>query len=222
MSERPRYSREDIEELKGRSRGEIFEIFGSFDERSLDEAAFTDRVEELLDPALLPGIEQIRSEPKGGDVEARLRVAKDVLANRFTFYGETHQLPEDIDWDDNPGTAHWGHDLNRFNYLPALTEAYTHTGRIAGIRGIIVSLVCPMQAVMSWEDVWRALNGRLQVGQGAPHLAAGPGAWIRAQPHPLKPAPRGEGRLRQLRRIGVGDPGEPVRSVALWMAGRRR
>ena len=32
----------------------------------------------------------------------------------------------------------------------------------------------------------------------------------------------GEVRLRQLRRIRVGDPGEPVRWVGLWRAGRRR
>ena len=34
------------------------------------------------------------------------------------------------------------------------------------------------------------MNGHLLVGQRAPRLAVGPGAWVRAQPHPLQPAPR--------------------------------
>ena len=62
--------------------------------------------------------------------------------------------------------------------------------RIGTTRGIIASLVCPMQAVMPWEDVWRALNGRFLVGQKAAAPALDPGAWLRAQPHPLQPALR--------------------------------
>ncbi len=41
----------------------------------------------------------------------------------FSFYGETFRLPSSIDWEHNPGTAHWGHDLNRFGFLILLDRA---------------------------------------------------------------------------------------------------
>ena len=152
MHERPRYGRKELEELKGKSRGEIFEVFGSFDERPLDDATFISKASELVDTSCIAShelssddshhlaaaimaashrsveITQDRPDISADDVRASHKVAVDARENRFTFYGETHQLPADFDWDDNPGTAHWGHDLNRFNYLPALTDAHTHTG----------------------------------------------------------------------------------------------
>ncbi|OGG46042.1 MAG: hypothetical protein A3F84_01855, partial [Candidatus Handelsmanbacteria bacterium RIFCSPLOWO2_12_FULL_64_10] len=57
-----------------------------------------------------------------------VRQAEETLAHRFRFYDETHQLPEEIDWDFNPGTGHWTHDLNRFSYLHTLTRASLGTG----------------------------------------------------------------------------------------------
>ncbi|MBT6626104.1 MAG: hypothetical protein HOB49_03800, partial [Gemmatimonadetes bacterium] len=56
MNERRRYSRKELEELKGKSRREIFEILGSFDERSLDDAAFIGQTIELVDAARIPGL----------------------------------------------------------------------------------------------------------------------------------------------------------------------
>lgn len=47
----------------------------------------------------------------------------------FAFYGERHALGATIDWEVNPGTFHWGHDLNRFGFLvrydarPSLDDA---------------------------------------------------------------------------------------------------
>ncbi len=35
----------------------------------------------------------------------------------FSFYGEAWTIEAPIDWEHNPGTAHWGHDLNRFGFL---------------------------------------------------------------------------------------------------------
>ncbi len=154
MSERRRYSRSDLNELKSRSRAEVFEIFGSFDDRGLDVAAFVLAASRLIDPARVRGLssalesadtDQIalsiqeacrktsdtsgeRAHPSGIAVHARHAAADEVLANRFTFYGESHQLPADFSWDDNPGTAHWGHDLNRFGYLSALTDACRQSG----------------------------------------------------------------------------------------------
>jgi hypothetical protein len=150
MSERQRYSRADLPDLQAMSRSEIFRIFGSFDERSLDDEAFTRAALDLIDPARVPGLDRAgdfnsaaatvlsachrdpgseeKFELTGIGVHAKYTVAEDVLDNRFTFYGETHQLPDDFDWDHNPGTAHWGHDLNRFSYLPALTDAHARTG----------------------------------------------------------------------------------------------
>ena len=58
---------------------------------------------------------------------AKLAEARELLENRFGFYGEKHQLPDDIDRDGNPGTKHWGHDPNRFTYLHPLIGAYQAT-----------------------------------------------------------------------------------------------
>ena len=50
-------------------------------------------------------------------VPAEHFVGTDVLRNRFSFYGESIELGDGIDWDRNPGSSHWGHDLNRFGFL---------------------------------------------------------------------------------------------------------
>ena len=55
-------------------------------------------------------------------------VADDCLDNTFDFYGEQHALGPDIDWEHNPGTDHWGHDLNRFSFLVPLVAAAQQTG----------------------------------------------------------------------------------------------
>lgn len=54
--------------------------------------------------------------------------ADDVMENRFSFYGETHQLPEQIDFEADIGTAHWIVDLNRFPYIETLCNAFRRTG----------------------------------------------------------------------------------------------
>ena len=61
-------------------------------------------------------------------IASQIRQADEVCTHRFTFYEETHQLPDDIDWNFNPGTAHWSMDLNRFSYLNPLTQAGIQTG----------------------------------------------------------------------------------------------
>jgi hypothetical protein len=58
----------------------------------------------------------------------------DILAHRFTFYGETHDVGADIDWERNPGTAHWSHDLHRFSYMIVLERALRQTARRDGWR----------------------------------------------------------------------------------------
>ncbi len=78
-----------------------------------------------------------RSEPPSKKPEldaAADEAANDALENRFNFYGEKHQLAEDIDWEFNPGTWHWGHDLHRFSYLGPLTTAYEATGDVRYAR----------------------------------------------------------------------------------------
>ena len=85
----------------------------------------TDAMLEAVYRACLPT--QAAARPAGVS-RSKKATADDVLDHRFTFYGETYQLPADIDWDDNPGTAHWGHDLNRFSYLDDLTQTYLATG----------------------------------------------------------------------------------------------
>ena len=144
-----RFSRRDLTQLKKRDRAGVFAALRSFDDQGLTEQEFALRAFELFDPKRVPGLavarhagdlpralaavfqacqgERIAS--SGRRVRASvIAAANDVLENRFSFYGEKHQLPEDIDWDANPGTAHWGHDLNRFSYLTPLMQAYTATG----------------------------------------------------------------------------------------------
>jgi|TARA_B100001964_G_scaffold207831_1_gene240001 hypothetical protein len=147
VSGRHRYSRADLDELKEKSRTEVLEIFGSFEDRNLEENAFIRQAVGLVDPGRVPGLKAAidgndiaaaaaavltachtsQNEPSS-DKPSTVHVADEVLGNRFTFYGEPHHLPDDIDWDFNPGTRHWGMDLNRFSYLAPLTDAHLQTG----------------------------------------------------------------------------------------------
>ncbi|KPJ60060.1 MAG: hypothetical protein AMS15_06600, partial [Planctomycetes bacterium DG_23] len=144
-----RYSRKDIGQLKTFSRAQIFKALGSFDHSGLSDDEFVLKAAALLDPAKVPGLTEALAASdaeavlaavceacKGESVEKpvvsekELRSADEIMSNKFTFYGETHQLSENIDWDYNPGTAHWGHDLNRFSYLGPLTRACLSTGQM--------------------------------------------------------------------------------------------
>jgi len=146
---RPRLSRADLAGLRKLDRADLFAALGSFDDRDLSDADFAVRALDLLDPQRIPGLAEARlggdmdgalaavfracrrdrAAPPKTDVSAdTLTAAEEVLEHRFSFYGERHQLPPRIDWDFNPGTAHWGHDLNRFTFLRPLTESYLATG----------------------------------------------------------------------------------------------
>ena len=119
----------------------VFAALQSFDHEGMHEAAFTDAALDLL---RIPGadsaelvlrhyVERFSDHAIGqqGLVDptpAQNAQAEEILRNRFTFYGEAHELGPDIDWDLNPGTAHWGHDLNRFGYLRTLWSAYEVSG----------------------------------------------------------------------------------------------
>ncbi len=147
MSSRPLYSRLDLETLKTFSRDQVLEVFGSFDERTVDKNQFVLQVATLLDPKRVSGLSEAmalgdtdaitqavlhvcKGERATVSAEANdetLHLAEDVLTHKFKFYSETHQLPHDLDWDFNPGTAHWSHDLNRFSYLGILNRAYFAT-----------------------------------------------------------------------------------------------
>lgn len=145
---RPALSRSNLRELRESGRQRVFEVLGSFDDRGLSEDDFVLRAIELLDPARIPGLAEARASQDIGQAlacvlracraragapekaqagSAALAAADEVLEHRFSFYGEKHQLPAAIDWDFNPGTAHWGHDLNRFSFLDPLTQAFLAT-----------------------------------------------------------------------------------------------
>lgn len=145
---RPQLSRADLPRLAQAGRAEVFGALGSFDDQGLAEADLVTSAARLLDPRRVPGLSEAEA---AGDpaaiLDAVLRacaandyaparppaapagrdMAEAVLENRFSFYGEEHQLPAPIDWEANPGTAHWAHDLNRFGYLQPLTQAYLET-----------------------------------------------------------------------------------------------
>jgi hypothetical protein len=154
VSERPRSGRADLPALKCRAKDAIFAIFGSFNDRDLDENGFILAAADLVDPARVPGLAEAKAAadpaaiaeailaackkvsasteekepPSGIAVHLKHTAADEILENRFTFYGEAHRLMDDFSWDENPGTAHWGHDLNRFSYLYGLTRAHAETG----------------------------------------------------------------------------------------------
>jgi hypothetical protein len=146
---RPLLSRADLHALKRLDRQQVFAVLGSFDEKGLSEEVFIRQALDLLDARHVPGLPEARAagdvpkalaavnracrgkseKPRKSRVSAAARaVADDALENRFIFYVEKHQLPASMDWDFNPGTAHWAHDLNRFSYLSALTQTYLATG----------------------------------------------------------------------------------------------
>ncbi|MHB9024591.1 MAG: heparinase II/III domain-containing protein [Armatimonadota bacterium] len=127
-------------ELDGsRDRAGVFELLRSFDDKGMASAEFELRTLELLAvPDARNAADVLRHylqyfasldfvlHPEAQP--ANLRHADELLRNRFTFAGEAHDLPERIDWDANPGTPHWGYDLNRFDFLYTLRDAFVETG----------------------------------------------------------------------------------------------
>jgi hypothetical protein len=145
------YTRADLALLKTFTKAQVYEALRSFDAAGMDENIFGLHLAGLLDGQKVPGLGTARGvgdgngvlrclyaaclamEPVGAPKPSasasaeQIQSANEILAHKFTFYTEAHQLPEVIDWDFNPGTAHWGHDLNRFTYLGPLTAAYLAT-----------------------------------------------------------------------------------------------
>jgi len=155
---RPAYSHADLDTLKTFGRAQILETFESFDDHGLSDDAFALQTAGLLDPTAIPNLTMAAEAGDATGVREAIyhacmpaepaeeaptpdenlhRQADDILAHRFCFYDETHQLPLDIDWDHNPGTAHWSHDLNRFSFLVPLTDAYIGTGDTRYSRKVI-------------------------------------------------------------------------------------
>lgn len=149
QAERPVLSRADLVRLKSLNRERVFTALGSFDDHGLAEDAFILKAGSLLDASRVPGLAAALAagdaakvldavdkacrkpqDPAGRPAvsSGQKGLADGALAHRFSFYGETYTLPREIDWDHNPGTAHWGHDLNRFSYLEPLEQTYLATG----------------------------------------------------------------------------------------------
>jgi len=155
---------------------QVFRSLGSFDDRGLSDEAFIQYAIRLVDPQRVPGLKEActasdwdqalqavyracrTDAPAPGKLQISrdtLAAAQEVLENRFTFYGEKHQLPVDINWDGNPGTKHWGHDLNRFTYLSPLIQAYQATGDSRYSRKAV-------ELILDWiakSDVSRCFRG---------------------------------------------------------------
>ena len=162
MTSRQLYSQKDLPELKKLNRQQMLQVLGSFDDRNLSPDEFVWRTVELLDPARVPGLAEAQAahnveqalaailktcvshqtpakpQPLSAD---ELRLADNALVNRFSFYNEEHQLAADFDWDANPGTGHWGHDLNRFTFLQSLTNAFLATNDTRYSRKILALIL---------------------------------------------------------------------------------
>ncbi len=144
-----RCTREDLDRLTECDRTEVFAVLRSFDDAGLGEEEFILRTAGPLDESKVPGLAEAVAardgdaaaqavyaacgggeapvEPAEADADTIAR-AEEILDNTFTFYDETCRLPDDIDWEHNPGTRHWGCDLNRFSFLGPLTAAWRATG----------------------------------------------------------------------------------------------
>ncbi|MFC1461612.1 heparinase II/III family protein, partial [Verrucomicrobiota bacterium] len=133
------HTRKDIHGERERHR--VLEALNTFDDKGMSPAVFEKQTLELLD---IPGARDAGnvlqcylarfasssygSSPLVGRLDGTGTV-DEILRHRFTFHHEAHELPRDIDWEYNPGTAHWGHDLNRFAYLRVLYAAFKKTGK---------------------------------------------------------------------------------------------
>ena len=144
----PTVSRADLDELSTLDRSGVFRILESFDELLLNDANRALGTVDLLNADSITGLAAaIKNDDSDQINDSVLRTftsavtdheataisreqvirAEEILGHTFTFYNESHQLPADIDWDFNPGTAHWSHDLNRFSFLAPLTDAFFAT-----------------------------------------------------------------------------------------------
>ena len=200
-TERPLLSRADLPRLKKLDRAGVFAALGSFDGQGLPDEAFALAAAGLMDPKRVPGLaEALKARSTAGVLDAVARtcraaaaaakspeaaptavsapvraIADDALTHRFTFYGESYQLPPRIDWDANPGTAHWGHDLNRFTYLAALTTTYLATGDERYSRGAV-------QLILDWiaaNDAVKCFAGTRYAFGSYLNNAIHCGAWVR-------------------------------------------
>jgi len=156
-------------------RADIFLKLRSFDHQDLDPDAFDGRALELLGDAFASTDEahahflarERRPAPSDLSDDER-RKADDCLGNVFDFYGERHAVGDDIDWDHNPGTAHWVHDLNRFSYLDTLVRATRATGDPAYARkgaGLVLDWVDKNPVTRS--PFWAPRVGLADVPNGA-------------------------------------------------------
>jgi hypothetical protein len=165
--DRPCYGRADLAALQRLDRAGVLAALGSFDERGLDPDAMVLRTASLLADSRVPGLAAAvaAADPSAvasavhracltqgedpadvlADGAGHVQVAEAIVANRFSFYGEEHSLPERFDWDANPGTGHWSHDLNRFSYLSPLTRACLERGEPAFGRKAV-------ELILEWID----------------------------------------------------------------------
>ena len=164
-------------------RNEIYESLRSFDHEGLDDDAFKTAALGLLsgefadpdavhahfverDPPLADLSGPIGPFPGSLPDEEKAR-ADNCLRNVFEFYREQHSVGDDIDWDENPGTDHWIHDLNRFAYLLTLSRAAQATGDDAYLRkaaGLVLDWVDKNPVTRSWfwqpdKTPWDMPNG---------------------------------------------------------------
>ncbi len=184
-------------EIDGMDRDAVFAALRSFDHRAVSsESDLLEQTLDLLDvpQSRIASVRQAEGDAKGALAGERLaryysereqpacqlaraepdaERADEVVENVFTFYGESHPLGASIDWEHNPGTAHWGHDLNRFGYLNPLVGAYLSTGdRSYGEKAVALILdwiaktdVCDAFIPGRSPYVWRSyLNIHIHLG----------------------------------------------------------
>ena len=146
----------------------IFARLRSFDPVGLSNGAFEQQALGLLRDGFVDAADVHRhflARPRRLEQtelsEAELRAADDCLGNVFDFHGERHFVGKEIDWDHNPGSDHWVHDLNRFSYLNGLVRASlaTHDDRYARkAAALVVDWVGKNDVCRAW--FWRRASDR--------------------------------------------------------------
>jgi len=145
---------------------QVYAKLKSFDPAGLGEDVFIEKALALLTPRFtnarsvhehfsrrpppLPAV------PAGSLTDEELVLADDCLENIFCFYGDRQGMGPDIDWNQNPGSDHWVHDLNRFSFVPILVRATDQTGEdryVQKAAALVLDWVDKNPVTESWH--WR-------------------------------------------------------------------
>jgi len=175
---RPSYSKlEKAPVLFNRQFKNLFKTtpFGASDENQLNEQKFLSYFSQRRDSVVAEvRTELYRLHPDTAEV---IQWANDDLARKFTFWDVTKQLPETIDWYDNPTDDDlWLYALNEFEWMGDIMGAYVMTKDekyATDFNKVMLSFfdqVSPSKWKNEEDPVWRLIGVGLRLS----------GSWVDA------------------------------------------